>query len=96
MPCVLPLPTGQTTTLTVKFLLRQNLSQSEDDTDQDDVPSDEAIQSVPADICVVTTAEEARRVVHLLRTEYKHMTFACDTEVCLTLEGFMLTSFCVT
>ena len=95
MPCVLALPTGQITTLTVKLLLWQNLSQSEDETDQD-VPSDEAVQSVPADICVVTTAEEARRVVQLLRTEYKHMTFACDTEVCLTLEGFMLTCVGVT
>ena len=83
MPCVSPLPHGQITTLTANFLSWQTLSQSEDDTDQDDVPSDGALQSIPADICVVTTAEEARRVVKLLRTEYKHMTFACDTEVCL-------------
>ena len=39
------------------------------------------VPSVPEDICVVTTADEAKRIVHLLRTKYKDMCFACDTEV---------------
>ncbi|KAL0038670.1 hypothetical protein WJX79_002562 [Trebouxia sp. C0005] len=57
------------------------LSDADDNTDQEVFPSDKADESVPADICVVTTAEDARRVVHLLRNKYKHMIFACDTEV---------------
>ena len=43
----------------------------------------EDVAEIPADICVVDSAMEARRVVNLLRTTYKTQDwfFACDTEV---------------
>ncbi|KAL0051060.1 hypothetical protein WJX82_001248 [Trebouxia sp. C0006] len=66
---------------TVNHLAAMALSDADDNTDQETSPSDKTDQTVPADICVVTTAEEARRVVHLLRQQFKHMIFACDTEV---------------
>lgn len=36
---------------------------------------------IPADICVVDTPAEARRIVQLIKTQYSGMLFACDTEV---------------
>ena len=43
------------------------------------------LATIPADICVVDTVEEARRVVNLLRNTYRNgdWFFACDTEVSL-------------
>ncbi|KAL3138383.1 hypothetical protein ABBQ32_006185 [Trebouxia sp. C0010 RCD-2024] len=58
-------------------------SASQDELLEDTTPTTEDVGVVPADICVVDTAEEARRVVNLLRTTYKTQDwfFACDTEV---------------
>lgn len=50
---------------------------------EDPTSTTEDVGVIPADICVVDTALEARRVVNLLRTTYKTQDwfFACDTEV---------------
>ena len=37
-------------------------------------------REAPADVCVVDTPEEARRVARLLSGRYRERVFACDTE----------------
>lgn len=39
-----------------------------------------AAKGPPADVCVVDTPEEARRVARLLSGRYRERAFACDTE----------------
>ena len=64
-------------TLVCSAVLQAQLAE-DSDTEQQATISDVA---APADVCVVTTAEEARRIVQLIHTKYTGMTFACDTEV---------------
>lgn len=67
-------------------------STSKDELLEDPTPTTEDVGVIPADICVVDTAVEARRVVNLLRTTYKTQDwfFACDTEVRPFLEPMQL------
>ena len=50
------------------------------------------MEEVMPDVHVVDSIEEARRVSQLLLNDYRHLEFACDTEVC-KLSKFAIISF---
>ena len=67
----------------VNSCLRLQVQSVSEDELLDATPAAGHVATVPADICVVDTVEEARRVVNLLRNTYRNgdWFFACDTEV---------------
>lgn len=63
--------------------MRLQVESGSEDELLDATPAAGDVATVPADICVVDSVEEARRVVDLLRNTYRNgdWFFACDTEV---------------
>lgn len=70
-------------TSAVNSCFRLQVEAGSEDEPQDATPAAGDVAIVPADICVVDTVEEARRVVNLLCKTYRNgdWFFACDTEV---------------